>query len=372
MRRATAVVITATTLTAGGLGALVGFPTGGSAASPEASIAVPAGSTAAPAEDTPPTPGGGRAVGAVTPTPTASASTERTHSPTPKPPASRKPTASATPTPTATRTIEATPTAVAISMKSYRYGSDERQQMDVFAPAKIAAASGSVRRATIVMVHGGSWVKGNKSSMHGAARDFVGEGYIAIPVNYRLAGQAAWPAQREDVQQAIRWVREHADMLHVDVSRIVVLGSSAGAEIAASALTEGNGSRYARGLVALSGPMDLALVASNAGSATGMGTLAAIVTDQLLRCLPSDCADKLRSSSAISHLDSRDPASLIIASREEWVDPRGSYRFHAAALENGVASDLKKLSGTQHGMNFWDRAWPTIRTWVAKRMAAKK
>jgi acetyl esterase/lipase len=249
-------------------------------------------------------------------------------------------------------------------VKTYRYGSHERQQLDVLAAAR-STGSAKGPRPAVVLVHGGGWIKGDKSKMHAAARDLVGEGYVAIPVNYRLAQHAAWPAQREDVQQAIRWVQENADLIDVDTSRIVVLGSSAGAEIAAAALTEGDGSRYARGLVALSGPMDLALVVAGAGG------LATVVTDQLLRCDPDDCAEKLKTSSAISRLDSRDPASLVIASRDEWVDPRSSYRFHERARKTGVPSDLHVLSGRQHGMDYWDRAWPVIRDWIAQRMAAR-
>lgn len=298
-----------------------------------------------------------------TPSPTATA-TERTPSATPTP--TKTPRSTSKPKPKATPK----PTPVTVVSTSHSYGSHARHQLDVFSSEALADAAASVRRPTVVMVHGGAWVKGSKSSMHGAAADLVRAGYIAIPVNYRLADDAAWPAQREDVQAAIRWVREHAADLHVDTTRIVVLGSSAGGEIAAAAVTEGDGSRYARGLVTLSAPVDLELVASNLGQDSSAGRLAGIVTEQLLQCVP-DCEDPLRIASAVRRHDSRDPASLIITSKDEWVDPQSSYNFHAAAKADGVESTLKVLSGRAHGMNYWDRAWPIIRAWLDKRMAAK-
>ncbi|MGQ0843146.1 MAG: alpha/beta hydrolase [Sporichthyaceae bacterium] len=317
MRRTTAALLTATALTAGTLVALVASSTSVTAASPGAGVVTPA--LAGPAQ-----------------------------------------------------TIDAETVASSVVTKTYKYGSHDRNRLDVFASSKLAAASSTVRRPAVVLVHGGSWVKGDKSSMHTAARNVVSAGYVAIPVNYRYAQQAAWPAQREDVQSAIRWVRANAGKLHVDTSRIVVLGSSAGAEIAASALTQGDGSKLARGLVSLSGPLDLELIATNSMRTTASANLANVVTQQLLRCLPANCTrDLLRKSSAAYRHDSSDPRSLVVTSRSEWVDPEGSYRFHRAALKDGVKSDLYVLSGSEHGMDYWDRAWPTIRRWVEGRMAAK-
>jgi acetyl esterase/lipase len=270
------------------------------------------------------------------------------------------------------QTLNAQQAASSISIKTYSYGSHSRNRLDVFAPSKVASASSTVRRPTVVLVHGGSWVKGDKSNMHSAAKQLVGEGYVAIPVNYRYATQAAWPAQREDLQAAIRYVKRNAGKFHVDTSRIVVLGSSAGAEITASALTQGNGSQYGRGMVLLSGPLDLGLVATDTSS-KGAITLGKRVTNYLLRCLPANCTKHLfNTSSAAYRHDSRDPASLVITARDEWVSPQNSYRFQAAARADGVKSDLYVVPGKNHGMDNWDAAWPTIRRWIDKRMSAKR
>ena len=63
------------------------------------------------------------------------------------------------------QTINAQPAASSVSVKTYSYGSHSRNDLDVFAPSSVASASSSVRRATVVLVHGGSWVKGDKDNM---------------------------------------------------------------------------------------------------------------------------------------------------------------------------------------------------------------
>ncbi len=315
MRRSTAALITATTLSAGTLSALAITSTSVSAAAPGAGMSVPA--LSAPAQ-----------------------------------------------------TIDAVPAASSVSVKTYKYGSHSRNALDVLASSKVAAASSSVRKPTVVLVHGGSWVKGDKSQMHDAAKDLIKEGYVAISVNYRYATQAAWPAQREDLQDALRWIRSNAGKLHVETNRIIVVGSSAGAEITASALTQGNGSKLARGMALLSGPLDLALVASDTSNSSAV-TLGKRVTGELLRCLPANCKNLLHDNSAAYRHDSRDPRSLVVFSKGDWVDPRSSYRFQAAAHHDGVRSELKALSGSLHGMKAWDQAWPTIRSWIERRMVPK-
>jgi acetyl esterase/lipase len=257
-----------------------------------------------------------------------------------------------------------------VSIKHFNYGTHDRNQLDVYAPAAVAAAPhGTHLSPAVVLVHGGSWTHGNRSSMYGAAKQLVGQGYIALPMNYRYAQSSSYPAGREDVQAAVTWVKKHADALHVDPKKIVVLGSSAGGELAASALTWGNGSRYGAGLITLSAPMDLALVAANTTHQGNSDKLAKTVTDTLLKCLPFNCAKAFDRDTAADHLDKHDPPSLVFASSNEWVDNRSTIRFHEAAIGHHAKSDLYLIDGDKHGMDYWDKAWPTIKTWLKQRFA---
>jgi acetyl esterase/lipase len=87
----------------------------------------------------------------------------------------------------------------------------------------------------ILVIHGGGWIEGDKSSfasdrygVPGNIVDFARLGFAAATINYRLAGEATYPAALEDCRAAVRWLREHASAYHLDAKRIGAYGNSAG------------------------------------------------------------------------------------------------------------------------------------------------
>jgi acetyl esterase/lipase len=68
---------------------------------------------------------------------------------------------------------------------------------------------------------------------------FVGKGYVAASLNYRLSQHAVFPAQLEDCKAAIRWLRANAAEYHIDPDRIGVWGASAGGHLVALLGTTG-------------------------------------------------------------------------------------------------------------------------------------
>lgn len=87
-------------------------------------------------------------------------------------------------------------------------------------------------RPGIIMIHGGSWVGGDKSRYDTMCRIFANEGYVATTINYRLAPQNQWPDQIGDVQLAVRYMRANASSLSLNPARICALGDSAGSQLA--------------------------------------------------------------------------------------------------------------------------------------------
>jgi acetyl esterase/lipase len=258
-------------------------------------------------------------------------------------------------------------------VREYAYGEHPENKLDLYLPAGVASARpGFAMTPTVVLVHGGSWTRGDKADMQKQAQDLVDAGYVAVSVNYRLAPDAKWPSQRKDVVNALKWVHAHALDLHVDARRIVVLGSSAGGEIAAAALTQGDGSRYARGLITLSAPSDLALVAQDTTATDEATELSVTVTRDLVGCAPEECQADLESQSVFNDIDRRDPPSLLFASQNEWVDPQSSIRFYQVSLADGVPSRLVTFPGRRHGSAYWRAAWPIVQEWLTERMAAPK
>jgi acetyl esterase/lipase len=132
-------------------------------------------------------------------------------------------------------------------------------------------------RPGIVVIHGGGWIEGDKSSfasrrygVPGNIVDFAALGFVAATINYRLAGEAPFPAALDDCKCAVRWLRAHAKDYHLDPHHLGAYGNSAGGHLAMllgllgkDAGLEGEGpyqdqSSLVQAVVSDSGPIDLA------------------------------------------------------------------------------------------------------------------
>lgn len=103
--------------------------------------------------------------------------------------------------------------------------------LDVYEPPD----RGNQTRPAIILIHGGNWTGFDKSTMAGMGRFLSRSGFIAFAVDYRLfdGKDKCWPAQLDDVQRAVRWVRGNAAKYGVNPDRIGAFGHSAGAQLAA-------------------------------------------------------------------------------------------------------------------------------------------
>ncbi|MEV7196712.1 alpha/beta hydrolase [Streptomyces sp. NPDC093510] len=96
-----------------------------------------------------------------------------------------------------------------------------------------------VRRPAVVWVHGGGWNKGHRSQTPEWNRWFNARGWSVFDIDYRLAPRATQLDQIGDVKCAVGWVRRHARAYGIDPDRLLLAGSSAGANLAlAAAYTE--------------------------------------------------------------------------------------------------------------------------------------
>lgn len=83
----------------------------------------------------------------------------------------------------------------------------------------------------VVFVHGGGWASGSKSFLGLGAYELHQAGFALASVEYRLVPEAIWPAQLEDVQKSIDYLRSHAQHLQVDPDRMGAWGESAGGHL---------------------------------------------------------------------------------------------------------------------------------------------
>lgn len=85
----------------------------------------------------------------------------------------------------------------------------------------------------VLTVHGGGWANRDREDMNDISRKLVEHGYAVLNLDYRFAPRYTFPAQLEDLQQALRWVVGNADLYHFDLERLNAWGYSSGAHLAA-------------------------------------------------------------------------------------------------------------------------------------------
>jgi acetyl esterase/lipase len=102
--------------------------------------------------------------------------------------------------------------------------------LDIYLPA-----DSDLPRPAVILIHGGAGSFGDRSVESDRAQGLAANGYVAFNIDYRLldGGENPWPAQLDDAQLAVRWIRANAAQYNVDPDRICSLGHSFGGQLAA-------------------------------------------------------------------------------------------------------------------------------------------
>lgn len=117
----------------------------------------------------------------------------------------------------------------------------ERVRDQVFTPAgwpkplfaDVYVPDGQGPFPAVLVIHGGGWESGDREQVKSIAKRLASRGFVAVNVTYRLVPEAIFPAQLQDVQQAVLWTRANAQRFRIDPKRIGAFGYSAGAHLAA-------------------------------------------------------------------------------------------------------------------------------------------
>jgi acetyl esterase len=104
------------------------------------------------------------------------------------------------------------------------YGNHARHVLDIYRPQ----VGDATNRPMLLFLHGGGFIRGDKSEKENIGLYFARQGYIVALANYRLAPRSVFPAGAEDVSAALQWLRANAARFGGDARRIFIAGESAG------------------------------------------------------------------------------------------------------------------------------------------------
>ena len=214
----------------------------------------------------------------------------------------------------------------------------------------------------IVHVHGGGWRRGSRHHpLPVLGADFydglAAQGFAVAAIDYRLSGEARFPAPLDDVRAAIGWVGEHAAGYGLDPGRIFLWGDSAGGHLALLAALTGARvpSRQVQGVVAWFPVTDLAGLPSDVADAGGVPDPGPESREALLLGAPAaSVPDLARQASPVGHASAAAPPVLLMhGALDDLVPPAQSIRLAKALRAAGATVELELVPGATH---FWSGA----------------
>ena len=229
-----------------------------------------------------------------------------------------------------------------------------------------------------ILIHGGGFDQGSKSTnVRPLFEPLANAGFAWFSVDYRLAPAAHFPQSIEDVFSAIRWVKANAAAYRVDVSRIALIGESAGGFLVNYAGTHETQDTKVAAVVDFYGPIDYGQLAEarrdhperfnmeslNKHAANG-GGIHFFGVEQL------DAAGlaKLRTFSPLAAVHHGMPPFLCIhGTKDDQVPYEQSPELCDAMRKVGAACELITIEGGGHGMGSW-RA-PEMQHWKPEMVA---
>lgn len=241
-----------------------------------------------------------------------------------------------------------------------KYGEAGGQPLliDVFRPA-----TQTKKLPVVVYVHGGGWAAGNKKDFRDGARGLAKADYVTFSIGYRLVNTndvnniTRWPAQIDDVQRAIRWIRSKADEYQLDPDKIGAVGASAGGHLVSllgtidtrdnSDKTLAKYSSKVQCVINIFGPADFTPDFTKNGPA---GPWVQNLVDNLMAKPKDKNLDLYKSASPLFQVNTKSAPFIHFHGTEDPLVPLDqSKRLDEALKKAGVESTLVIFEGEGHG-----------------------
>lgn len=234
--------------------------------------------------------------------------------------------------------------------------SDQAHQISIYTPP-----ANSAKAPLIIYVHGGSWLSRPKSAPAWVS-SFVKNGFAVAVVHYRLSSEGIFPAQIEDLNTCLRWVKTNASKFNIDANRIGLWGTSAGGHLVSLMGTSANNAALDLGLGDKSisknvqavcdfcGPSDLVTLGSQMQPGQQWDTVSPAAPLSLLLGGQATTRSALAlQASPTTYVSTYNPPFLIVHGAMDTIVPTSQSQELADKLKAaGVSTELYILPSTGH------------------------
>lgn len=257
------------------------------------------------------------------------------------------------------QTFTATPAFANVAYAS----ASNTQKLDIYLPQGIGPFP------VVVNFHAGGFKFGDKTSIPGkVGQALLDAGYAVVGINYRLSGEAPFPAAVLDARAAIRFLRANAAQYKLDPDRMAVFGQSAGGNIAAMVGTTGDGAPFddaslgnasvsnrVKAVVNWFGPtdfgqMDAQAKAQGCSANDQTHSSASSFESAYLGATVASSPDLVAKANPITYIDAKDPPFLVQKGDQDCTVAVENTKMLADALKAaGAPVEYDSLAGTGHG-----------------------
>ncbi len=227
--------------------------------------------------------------------------------------------------------------------KDVSYGNTAQQKMDIWLPADRSRTA----TKTIVVIHGGGWVQGDKSEMNQYVDTLRKRmpGYAIVNLNYRLAYNNTvniFPTQENDVRDAIAFYLNHVSEYRVS-DDLILLGASAGGHLAMLHAYKNDPEKHVKVVVDFFGPFDLT-------SMWDYGLVHQLILYGAIGAFPVDNPAIYASSSPSKYVTANCPPTIALQGGDDPLVPPAQTNLLISKLEDvGVITQLAYYPGESHG-----------------------
>jgi len=220
------------------------------------------------------------------------------------------------------------------------------QKLDLFVPS-----NDDKPMPLVIYIHGGGWQSGSKvGGSLSLVKPLVEKNFAVASINYRLSGEAKFPAQIQDVFCAIRFLRQRAPEYDVNTSKIGLIGISAGGHLAALAANASDQPTFTQGAYQETSSRVQAAISMSGVLDLQDSSLGKYTNTNLDKLLVGTSYNRLTASPS-NYLEAGDPSQLVIyGTKDKTVAPSQSVNYAALGSLKGASVASLAVQNGNHNL----------------------